>query len=255
MCRFHMVGEKGGSGMVVRLRWKAVFFSLFTVTVTAAVVFGLFAKTAQSARLTAAWQSQTPLITVDAGHGDFDGGAVASDGTKEKDINLAVALPLADVLRLCGCRVAMTRTDDTALCKETDRSIRERKVADMKARLSIFETADLNISIHQNMFSATAYHGAQMFYSTNHPQSQLLAEAVRAQVVAGLQPDNTRALKAGNRDIYLLYKTTKPTVLVECGFLSNAAERDALKSAAYQRQFAFAIASGVMAFVCEEAVA
>lgn len=237
--------------MVWRLRWQALALGILAVTVCVAVGLTMWSK---ATRLTAAqeqYAAQSPLVTVDAGHGDFDGGAVAADGTEEKDLNLAVALPLSDMLRLCGCRVAMTRTDDTTLCADDSASIRERKVSDMKARLAMYEQADINISIHQNMFSKAIYHGAQMFYSTNDPASRVLAEAVREQIVTGLQPDNTRELKSGNRDIYLLYKTTRPTVLVECGFLSNAEELAALKTPTYQRRLAFAVASGMMRYWCE----
>lgn len=227
---------------------KTVGVLLLCAAVIAAVSVGRAVRVADTVQLSAALY---PHVTVDAGHGDFDGGAVASDGTQEKEINLAVSLPLSHMLRLCGFHVTMTRTDDTALCEDHSEPIRTKKVSDMKQRLTLFETADLNISVHQNSFGVKAYHGAQMFYSTNHPSSAVLAEAMRSEVVRLLQPDNTRELKTGNRDIYLLYKTTKPTVLVECGFLSNADELAQLKDAAYQRQVAFALMSGAVKYVCE----
>ncbi len=235
--------------MVLRLRWKAVALSGVVLLLCAAVVLSVQYRAVHTAQTAEHYAAQSPLVTVDAGHGDFDGGAVAADGTKEKDINLAIALPLSDFLRLCGCRVAMTRIDDTALCEDTAASIRQRKVSDMKARLAMYEAADINLAIHQNMFVKSAYHGAQMFYSANHPASEELAEAVRTQIVSGLQPDNTRALKSGNRDVYLLYRTTRPTVLVECGFLSNPDEREALKTPQYQRKTAFAVACGALQFL------
>lgn len=189
-----------------------------------------------------------PLVTVDAGHGGFDGGAVAKDGTEEKDINLAIALPLGDILRLCGMQVQMTRTADAALCEDEGLSIREKKVRDMGERLSLYEQADCNVAIHQNMFGAAKYHGAQVFYSQNHPLSKVLASAVREAVYTRLQPDNTRELKSGGRDIYLLYKASRPTVLIECGFLSNDAELRGLQSVEYQKKMAFCVACGVLNF-------
>ncbi len=193
-----------------------------------------------------------PTVTVDAGHGGFDGGASAADGTEEKELNLSVALPLRDMLRLCGVRVVMTRESDVALCEEDGLPIRKKKVNDMQERLALFEQADWNVSIHQNTFSGASSHGTQVFYSANHPASEPLAAAVQSQVVAWLQPDNTRPIKSGNRDIYLLYKTTAPTVLVECGFLSHPQECAKLKSAAYQRELAWTIASGLMRRITEE---
>ena len=187
-----------------------------------------------------------PLVTVDAGHGGFDGGASAKNGTEEKDINLQVALPLGDMLRLCGVRVQMTRTADEALCEDERLPIRKKKVRDMQERLALFEQADWNISIHQNSFAGAPSSGTQVFYSANHPSSESLAQAIQSQVVSWLQPENSRAIKSGNRDIYLLYKTTVPTVLVECGFLSDPTECERLESAEYRQQLAWAIACGWM---------
>jgi len=192
------------------------------------------------------------VVTVDAGHGGFDGGATAADGTQEKEVNLQVALTLAQVLRLCGVQVTMTRTADEALCEEEGLRIREKKVADMKTRLAMFEQADANISIHQNSYSGATSCGTQVFYSANHPSSERLASAIRTRVIDDLQPDNHRPLKSGNRDIYLLYHTTVPTVLVECGFLSHPAECERLTSATYQQQLAWSIGMGVMQYISGE---
>lgn len=190
-------------------------------------------------------------VTVDAGHGDFDGGAVAPDGTPEKDINLAIAKPLGALLTLYGFDVTMTRIDDTGLQERNDVSIREKKVSDMNARLSLFERSDINVSIHQNSFGDSRYSGTQLFYSENHPLSKPLASHIREAVYSHLQPHNTRELKTGNRDIYLLYKTEKPTVLVECGFLSNNEELSLLKDVGYQQRLALWIAGGITSYATE----
>ncbi len=197
-------------------------------------------------------ESARPTVVIDAGHGGFDGGATAPDGTMEKDLNVNIARPLASLLTVCGFDVTMTREGDDGLQKATDSTIREKKVSDMHARLALYEEAQMVISIHQNMFGVSKYHGSQVFYSANHPCSKVLATYVREELVAKLQPDNTRELKAGNKDIFLLHKTTKPTVLVECGFLSNAEELAKLKSDGYQRQLAFAIACGAMRYTAEK---
>ena len=186
-----------------------------------------------------------PYILIDAGHGGEDGGAVAADGTVEKDLNLAVALPLKDLLSVMGFSVAMTRETDIML-DGGEPTLRERKVADMKRRLAMVQAAELTVSLHQNKFEQTKYSGTQVFYSKNTPESREVAEAVRDSVVSLLQPHNTRPLKAGDSTVYLLHRATAPIVLVECGFLSNEAEREKLKTPAYQRQLAFAVAGGVM---------
>ncbi len=190
---------------------------------------------------------KSPRILIDPGHGGADGGASAADGTMEKELNLRVSLPLRDVLTVMGFSVEMTRTSDVMLNTEGD-TLRERKVSDIHNRLAMVEAAELTVSVHQNKFSEAQYYGTQVFYSANHSESRVLAESVREQVITLLQPENTRELKQGTSDIYLLDKTTRPMILVECGFLSNEAELAKLKTETYQRQMAFAVAAGVMTY-------
>ena len=185
-----------------------------------------------------------PLILLDAGHGGEDGGALAPDLTAEKDLNLDITLALRDLLTLCGYRVELTRDDDRSL--GNGNTVRARKVSDMNARLALYNRADLVLSIHQNKFGDSACHGAQFFYSTNAPESQVLAECLRGRFTALLQPENDRELKAGGDKVFLLYKTTTPAVLAECGFLSNPDELAALKDETYRGQVAFALLCGVL---------
>lgn len=185
-------------------------------------------------------------ILIDAGHGGADGGAVAADGTTEKEINLSVALGVRDLLRVMGFVVNTTRDTDVMLSTEGS-TLRERKVSDIKYRLSLVQQADLTVSIHQNKFEQEKYYGTQVFYSPNHPQSQEVAETVRQTVVSLLQPHNTRPLKKGSDDVYLLKHAETPMILVECGFLSNVAEREKLKTAEYQQELALTIGAGVLA--------
>lgn len=186
----------------------------------------------------------TGVVLIDPGHGGFDGGTTAEDGTIEKHLNLAVALCLRDLLFVCGVPVAMTRDTDVGLEEDSSVSIRQRKVSDMKRRLGMYEIADVVISIHQNYFAQPQYSGTQLFYAPNNLKSVVLAEEIRRMVVGWIQPQNTRELKVAGESIYLLHRATKPVVLVECGFLSNYEEREKLKTPAYQQQLAFAIMAG-----------
>ena len=188
------------------------------------------------------------VVLIDPGHGGFDGGAVAEDGTNEKHLNLAVSLCLRDLLHICGVSVAMTRETDIGLDDASAMSVREKKSSDMRRRLAMYNEASLVISVHQNHFSVPKYNGTQLFYSVNHPESARLAQSVRDAVVAWIQPQNTREMKKATDGIYLLHHTTTPAILVECGFLSNPEERDKLKLPAYQQQVAFAIAAGYWNF-------
>ena len=199
-------------------------------------------------RRSGAVASPSPLILIDVGHGGADGGASAADGTREKDINLAVARPLYDVLRMMGYTAEMTRTEDVMLNTEGE-SLRDRKVSDMRRRLQLVNNAELTVSIHQNKFPETQYWGAQVFYSPNTEESRVLAECVREKLVSLVQPTNKRELKRGTDNVYLLHHAERPMVLVECGFLSNAEELALLKDKTYQQKLAFAVAAGTMTYV------
>ena len=198
---------------------------------------------------TAASVRTLPPVLIDPGHGGEDGGAVSGD-VLEKHINLAVSHDVADLLRLCGYTVSMTRDTDDALTNEGE-DVRKRKYNDMKMRLDLYNATPDNVvvSIHQNKFDAAASHGAQVFYSPTHPNSAVLAEALRKSVTGMLQPDNTRTCKTAGKEIFLLKNARVPAVIVECGFISNQQERELLVTDDYQKQLALAIAAGLMNYV------
>ncbi len=186
-------------------------------------------------------------VVVDAGHGGEDGGASDALGRPEKNINLAVAKDLQDLLTASGFRVVMTRTADTSLSDPLS-TIRERKVSDIHNRMKVIEAQEscIFVSIHQNRFEQSQYSGTQVFYSDNDKGSKELAESIQSRVVSLLQKDNTRAVKPATSSIYLLWHAKVPAVLVECGFLSNPEEDVKLNSADYQRRMAFAIYCGLL---------
>lgn len=190
---------------------------------------------------------------VNSAHGGFDGGAVANDGTNEKDINLEISLKLAEILRLNGFKVIMTRTEDTGT-DTISGSIATRKKNDLQNRLKLMEENPdaLYISVHLNKFTTSAASGTQVFYTPNFKEAYNLSLLVQKSVVSMLQPENTRTVKQGTSSTYLLKNAKVPAIIVECGFLSNKLDLDKLKNTDYQSQMAFAIASGIMDFYTEE---
>lgn len=187
-------------------------------------------------------------VIIDPGHGGFDGGTSAADGTVEKNINLQIALKLNEILNSMGINTVMTRTDDSATNDESAQTIRQKKVSDIINRLKIIEDYpdSVFISIHQNHFEQSKYSGAQVFYSKNNPDSKRLAECIRFNFVTVLQPENTREIKQSGSEIYLLHHSAAPSVMVECGFLSNAEETEKLKNEKYQQKLAFTVAMGII---------
>ncbi len=194
--------------------------------------------------------SAAPVVVIDAGHGGEDGGASDND-VLEKDINLAIALKLRDLLRVSGYEVRMVREKDISVYDSSAQTVREKKVSDMQNRVRMINENPQNIliSIHQNKFEQSRYSGAQMFYSANHPQSMKLAESIRKSVTSLLQPENKRELKRDNGSVYILKKAEVPAVIVECGFLSNPDEAAKLKTDAYQSKMAFAIYCGFLNYM------
>ncbi len=191
---------------------------------------------------------QTFTVVLDAGHGGEDGGAVSASGLYEKDVNLAVARLLRDLLTANGVRVVMTRDEDILLYDKTVDYHGRKKALDLAARRKIGEETpnSIFVSIHMNAYPKPQYSGLQVWYSPNNAYSRMLAEAVQDNVKSELQPNNTRQVKAGTKSIYLLHHLTSPAILVECGFLSNPTEAEHLASEEYQRQLAFLIFASIM---------
>ena len=190
-------------------------------------------------------------VIVDPGHGGEDGGASAADGTLEKTINLQIAKKLVSMLNACGYQTILLRESDSLIGDNSLPTMRQRKVSDIRRRLSAVEMNpdSLLISIHQNHFSEIKYSGAQVFYSGNDPRSRLLADSIQDAVVTRLQPENTREIKKSGSNIYLLYHCKTPAVMVECGFLSNPAEAEKLKDEAYQKEMAFSVMCGILNYL------
>lgn len=189
-------------------------------------------------------------VIIDAGHGGVDGGTSANDGTLEKDLNLQIAMKLNSILNAMGVETVLIRDSDISIHDESAKTIRQKKISDLNNRLNIINNTDdpLFVSIHQNHFGESKYNGTQVFYSKNNPHSHLLAEKIRMSVITYLQKDNTREIKQSGSEIYLLNNAQPPSVMVECGFLSNSEEVTNLKNNNYQQKLAFLIAIGIIDF-------
>ncbi len=201
-----------------------------------------------SAPASAMVQKEKRTIILDAGHGGEDGGTSSKSGILEKNINLSIAQKLQALLVSSGFEVIMIRDTDVAVGDANLNTVKERKVSDLKKRLQIMnEHPDaLFISIHQNHFEQSQYHGTQVFYSANHESGKHLADRIQSSVISLLQSDNNRATKAAEKSIYLLWNSKTPSVIVECGFLSNETEAQKLSDESYQKQMAFSIFCGIL---------
>ncbi|HIS31973.1 MAG TPA: N-acetylmuramoyl-L-alanine amidase [Candidatus Limivivens intestinipullorum] len=186
-------------------------------------------------------------VVVDAGHGGNDPGKISVTGSNEKDINLAIALKLREKLSEWGCEVVMTRTTDTALC---DDSTENKKQQDMKNRCKVIDEAGaaLTVSIHQNSYTEESVKGPQVFYYESSLEAQEAARCIQDALNKELEIERPREIKANNT-YYLLKRTASPTVIVECGFLSNYEEAGLLDTEEYQDQVAEAILEGIVGYL------
>ncbi len=191
------------------------------------------------------------VIVLDAGHGGIDGGCVSVNGVAEKGINLSIVQTLRDCFDILGFDVVCTREDDRSIHDSGVEGIGKQKLSDMKNRLDIINRYDdaLVLSVHQNQFVDERYSGAQMFYAKDSDDSRRLAECMKKQIVSLLQPNNERETKPVGKEIYLIHNAKSPSVLVECGFLSNHDEAKLLESADYQKKVAFTILTGAQEYL------
>ena len=185
-------------------------------------------------------------IILDAGHGYPDGGAVASDGTIESELNLNIVLKLQQLLEASNCTVILTRSDENGIYETTSTTIREKKVSDMKNRVEIANTsnAEAFISIHMNKLPQTQYSGFQSFYKNDDEQSKKLANNIQKNLNHFIDENNHREIKSIS-SIYLVKHVEIPLAIIECGFLSNTQETEKLKTESYQDLLAWSIYTGI----------
>lgn len=194
---------------------------------------------------------ELPVVILDAGHGGFDGGCVSADGTPEKGINLSILLRLRDLLLLNGYEVDVTRDTDISIHDSGIEGLVNQKSSDMDNRLSLFNKYDnaICVSIHQNQFTDPVYHGAQMFYSNSDSRSEKLAKNLQSSFSELLQPDNKREIKLCGKELFLCYYSNNPTVMAECGFLSNPEEAALLNTEEYQEKVALTLFNGINTYI------
>ena len=187
------------------------------------------------------------IVVIDPGHGGIDPGKVGVNGTLEKEINLDIALKLNDILKNSGICVVMTRrTDDGLYDEDSD----NKKIQDMKRRVSFIEEHNpkIVVSIHQNSFTQSSVHGAQCFYHEDSEEGKKLASSIQKNIGIKADTDDNRQIKSDNT-YYLLKNTSIPTVIVECGFLSNPEDEKLLLDEEYRARMAWAIYMGIIQYL------
>lgn len=186
------------------------------------------------------------VIVIDAGHGGIDAGVRGiNTSTKESDINFAISIYLRGYFADAGFTVVMTRKNQGGLYGLATSGF---KMRDMKKRKQIIEEsgADMVISVHQNFCPIPSRRGGQVFYNGTSDSGKLLAQSIQTSINGMEQA--VRQSSALTGDYYMLKCTESPSVIVECGFLSNADDEALLISKEYQKSIAYAIFKGAVSY-------
>lgn len=181
-----------------------------------------------------------------------DEGAQSSNGTTEAQTNLKIALKVQNLLEQSGCTVILTRSDENAIYDIDSKTLRQKKVSDIKNRVKIGNesSADIFVSIHLNKIPQSQYYGWQTFYKNGNEQGKKLATCIQNNLNESIQKENKRVpLKIDN--VYIIKNVEIPTSIVECGFLSNPEEEQQLLQDEYQNKLAWGIYTGIINYFYE----
>ena len=186
------------------------------------------------------------IIVIDAGHGGVDGGVTGiNTGIKESEINLAIAKQLKGYFAEAGFTVVMTRSHSGGLYGMATTGF---KMRDMKKRRQIIEEsgADMVISVHQNLCPIPSRRGGQVFFNSESVSGKALADSIQKSL--NEMPECVKKSSALVGDYFMLKCTDSPSVIVECGFLSNGEDEKLLSTPEYQKSVAYAIFKGAVAY-------
>lgn len=188
-------------------------------------------------------------IVIDAGHGVPDEGAQSSNGTTEAETNLKIALKLQNLLEQSGCTVILTRSDENAIYDIDSKTLKQKKISDIKNRVKIGNesSADIFVSIHLNKIPQSQYDGWQTFYKEGSEDGARLAKTIQENLNKTIQKENNRIAKTIDK-IYIIKHVEIPTTIVECGFLSNPDEEKLLLEDEYQNKLAWGIYNGIIEY-------
>lgn len=232
--------------ILIKKQWIILILLCVTLLIALFFIMGI-----NKLAITTSLPSTAQVIVIDPGHGGIDPGAVGVSGSLEKDINLSIAKYLREYLEKSGSVVIMTREEDIGLYSQSG-TIRNKKNEDLRNRKNIIKNskADIFISIHLNSFKQSRYYGAQTFYPANNPMGKELAKIIQEELINVLDNNNTR-VPLSNDSIYIIKGLEIPTVLVECGFLSNPDEEKKLMETDYQKKIAWAMYIAIQRYFLE----
>ncbi len=201
---------------------------------------------ADPAKQTDTVPSRNYTVVIDPGHGGTDPGSIGyKTKVKESDLNLKLSLMLKSKLESAGINVVMTRSSEKAMLEGAGR---KWKKDDMALRKEFIKNTRPNmvISLHQNSYTNHSLRGAQVFYDKTSEISKQIADFIQEQ----FKQDLDKSIKATSPGDYFMLKcSSAPSVIVECGFLSNAEDEKLLQDETYQNKIVDCIYKGIVKFL------
>lgn len=238
--------------MIVVISKKNILFValllLFSITVFSIGFAVDYSKPATGTGDQMSGQQAVRTVILDAGHGGEDPGAVSDySGLKEKDVNLNIVMLAKELLEKNNYKVILTRDSDRLVYDEDAKNILQKRREDLTKRKKLMDEggADIAVSVHLNKFPQTQYHGAQVFFPPNSPDSQKLANELQNSIRLNVDNENERVALVKKDQIMILKDLKTTTVIIECGFLSNSDEEKKLATEDYQKKLAQAIKNGI----------
>ena len=191
-------------------------------------------------------------IVLDAGHGGIDGGVSGrTTGVHESDINLAVVKKLETYLMDAGITVVLTRNSEAGLYGVASSTLKRR---DMEKRKEIIEKAEptLVVSIHMNYYPNSSRRGGQVFFKSGSEKSENLAKSVQKGLNSLYTDVKDYTPLIG--DYYILNCTDYPSIIAECGFLSNPEDERLLTDENFQSELAYSLFYGIIDYLAESSI-
>lgn len=233
--------------MIILAKLKTILLSILIISLTVGATIIINREPAKAQETSENTPKLGITIVLDAGHGGVDPGSVGRNSKiTEADLNLTITKKIESLLNSSGIDTILTRKDENGLYGIYSK---DYKIRDMKARKEIIENskANLLISIHMNSFIQSKYRGAQVFYDEANPQSSILALCVQNCFKTDL-PESDKGTAIG--DYYILKCAPKiPSILCECGYLSNSEDEQLLITEDYQNTIAYSIYKGIISFL------
>ena len=190
--------------------------------------------------------SRNYTVVIDPGHGGSDPGSIGyKTKVHEADLNLKLSLLLKTKLEKAGINVVMTRENENALLEGSGKKWKRK---DMELRKALIEKTRPNmvISLHQNSYTNHSLRGAQVFYDKTSEISKTIAGFIQEQFKQNLD----KSIKATSPGDYFMLKcSAAPSVIVECGFLSNEEDEKLLQTPEYQEKIIDSIYKGIVNFL------